>query len=392
MKIVFDTNVIVNHWHLTGPSFDIFQKSLELSNDQLVIPQIVILEAKNQYRERLLKRNERFLSCGNEIKGMLTPSIQLDLPQFNLEELCREYSAHLDRRLRELKAIILDHSDILHDKIVTRDLDRRSPFRRSGKGYRDTLLWEVVLNKVAHESDLTIFITSDLEDFGNNKKPMLNDQLVDDLTSKGLPEGSVQIMEKIEDFNEQHAKAKLQSLNEIKAKLEQGEEYPFSITEWFEENRDDIREVLTPEVASLITSDILRGYDIDEPITIEWIETPDSFTIDNVFELDANKILIDLSFIADVRTDFFIFKSDFYTMPDDLPIGIMEWDWNDHYAWMTATLRVPISLSLTFNVKDEQVEDFEVNFIEYFGRCRKCDEPIMHDAAETCPKCNKSLF
>ncbi len=79
-------------------------------------------------------------------------------------------------------------------------------------------------------------------------------------------------------------------------------------------------------------------------------------------------------------------------MPDGLPISMVEFDWNDHYALMSATLNIPISLSLTFNIKEEEVDDFEVNFIEYYGRCKHCDEVIMSDAAETCPKCNKSLF
>jgi hypothetical protein len=392
MKIVLDTNVIVNHWQLRGQSFDIFQKSLELSNDTLVVPQIVILEAKNQYREKLQKRYEDLLSIGNSFKSMLTPKFQFDLPQFDLDDLCREYSISLDQRLRELNAIIPDHSDITHDSIVTRDLGRRSPFRRSGKGYRDTLLWEVILNKVVNRTDRTILITSDLEDFGNNKKPILNDHLCDDLMSKGLRQDCVQLMEKIEDFNDQYAKPRLHTLNEIKERLDRGEDYPLSISDWFEENMHNLREVLTPEVGSLIMNDILRGYDIDEPITVEWIETPESFGIDNVFELDTNRILIDISFLTDVRADFFVFKSDYYTMPDDIPIGIMEWDWNDHYAWMTATLKVPISLSLTFNLEEDEVEDYEVSFTEYFGRCRHCDEPLMSDAAETCPSCGRSLF
>jgi hypothetical protein len=199
-------------------------------------------------------------------------------------------------------------------------------------------------------------------------------------------------MEKIEDFNDQYAKPRLHTLNEIKERLDRGEDYPLSISDWFEENMHNLREVLTPEVGSLIMNDILRGYDIDEPITVEWIETPESFGIDNVFELDTNRILIDISFLTDVRADFFVFKSDYYTMPDDIPIGIMEWDWNDHYAWMTATLKVPISLSLTFNLEEDEVEDYEVSFTEYFGRCRHCDEPLMSDAAETCPSCGRSLF
>ena len=179
---------------------------------------------------------------------MISPSTKFDVPKFDFKRLCAEYNEYFDKRLHDLKAIIIDHSDVPHEKIITRDLNRRSPFRRSGKGYRDTLLWEVLLNKVVDESERTILITSDIEDFGHNKKPILNPQLIDDLKSKCLPENSVQIIERIEDFNDQYVKPKLQSFSDIKARLSAGEDYPLSISEWFEENLDSIKEKLMLEV------------------------------------------------------------------------------------------------------------------------------------------------
>ena len=91
MKIVFDANVIVEHWHLKGPSYELLKKFLNSSDSQLVIPQIVILEVLNQYREKLSDNFSRLKEMVNKTNGFLPPEAKLDTPILDLVAMNSDY-------------------------------------------------------------------------------------------------------------------------------------------------------------------------------------------------------------------------------------------------------------------------------------------------------------
>ena len=53
MKIVLDTNVIFGNWYLDSPNFKVVEQLVKLGVCKLVIPEIVMLEVRNKYKEEL---------------------------------------------------------------------------------------------------------------------------------------------------------------------------------------------------------------------------------------------------------------------------------------------------------------------------------------------------
>ncbi|MCX5991989.1 MAG: hypothetical protein NTZ04_06660 [Chloroflexi bacterium] len=52
-----------------------------------------------------------------------------------------------------------------------------------------------------------------------------------------------------------------------------------------------------------------------------------------------------------------------------------------------------MSFSIVFNLVTKQVQEFEVNTTEeLFGWCRWGGAIVLNDAAETCGRCENSLF
>lgn len=52
IQIVFDANVIFTNWHLNGPSMVLIEKLIASGECKLIVPEIVILEARNLSREK----------------------------------------------------------------------------------------------------------------------------------------------------------------------------------------------------------------------------------------------------------------------------------------------------------------------------------------------------
>jgi len=166
MQIVLDTNIIFDHWQLDGPNFLVLEKLIRLNKCKLIIPEIVFLEVMNKYRQVLLDRTKAVDDLNkliaNEDKRIQYPDV---------DQLCKEYKDSLTNRLEDLQAEIPSHTDIPHADIVSRSLNHRRPFsksEKSDKGYRDTLIWEVILRKVANPDTATVFITNNTTDFGTN--------------------------------------------------------------------------------------------------------------------------------------------------------------------------------------------------------------------------------
>jgi hypothetical protein len=54
---------------------------------------------------------------------------------------------------------------VSHEEVVKRDLLRRKPFGESGKGYRDTLIWETVLAELRREQSQMALVSHNIKDF-----------------------------------------------------------------------------------------------------------------------------------------------------------------------------------------------------------------------------------
>lgn len=74
-----------------------------------------------------------------------------------------------DGKVRQLiltfAATILPHPDVSHEDLVLRDLMKSPPFKTSGAGYRDALIWATVCEQ-ASDRGLTVLVTNNSKDFG----------------------------------------------------------------------------------------------------------------------------------------------------------------------------------------------------------------------------------
>ena len=390
MKIVLDATVLVSSFHLRGPKFQLFEWYLRNESAKLVVPQIVVEEVKNKFREKAIENFEMISKSVSKLANHLDRGVRIPISSSDLDSYFENYNQQLDEKLTSYNTEIPSHEDIPHQVIVDRDLARKKPFRKVGKGqestgYRDTLIWEVILRKVAPESDLVVFVTGNKKDFWDTSVEGLHRDLSHELVRNSMPHDRVVTIKDIDSFNEIYVKAKIPAVEEAKILLEQGKYYDFSIKSWLDENTTDIITELEKDI------DIpLNMFDLEaDSISIDWIEYSSKISVDQVFEIDTNKVFIDVSLKAAFSLDINTYSYVYWGELADLPLDVSIQQCDDRYAHLSMYIELPINLSLIFNISTKTVDEFEGHLPEIYGWCRFCREPYFSNGAETCSKCGR---
>jgi len=362
----------------------LIEKLIASGECKLMVPEIVILETRNLYKERISELIQEI----KKFNGLIGAEYSIEVP--DIDQICKDYESKLDNRLTTLSADRLIFSDIPQITIVLRALARKRPFHKSDRGFRDALIWECIL-KVANSGNTTFFVSENTKDFcSKGSIDQLHPDLLEDLEAKQLPGNCVCICHDIKGLVDSHLLSHLEKIiNDATKQLEQGQYKSFSIRQWFIDNREHVETLLNRDGDF---GTVLHGCHELEDLSISYIEDPDEITIVEVFALEDDKVYVDAKAFADVIFDAFIFKPDYYIIEDGYPLEVQDSDWNEDYVWAQLTIHIPIKFSMIFNVLVANVEEFEVNgFEETFGWCKFCGAAILSDAAEGCYKCGTSF-
>ena len=149
-----------------------WEKVLALSKrDQLrlVVPEVVLLETARHWEREVIERSElpkavkriqerleRLKRLGMDIDYALPPPPEI-------ERIDRAaFTEKLRLRLVSAGAHIAPVPEISVKDVLQRDLDGRRPFQESGKGFRDTLIWETVREVInALDGSAPVYFVSD---------------------------------------------------------------------------------------------------------------------------------------------------------------------------------------------------------------------------------------
>ena len=315
-------------------------KYAKLSQDlQIVVPDIVFQESVALYRREVHKHFSAVDEAVSSLSGLLLSSHGLPVSQpadQASDAATAEYVKGLRARIDEIGRM-LTHEDIPHQDLLSRCLSGRQPFKKSGRGYKDALIWEVILRKVVTEDEETFLVTTNHKDFAKDEGYELHRDLVRDLEDRGLSSSSIQLIDSVDSLVSKHIKPLLHSTDAVPG-LKDGSHENFHLVEWFKENRKEIGEKIDPEPFLRDLSPI----QLDEP-TISYIEDPESVDVVEVYELDNERVFIDTNARAEIRFQFFVDKRDYY-LHDEVPIEIEDSNWNESVMLAEVSLYVSIGL------------------------------------------------
>lgn len=359
MKIVFDTNILHDDFFLRRAQIvDICETAKQYRFD-VYIPEVVYDEIVNQYGEKIEEVQKEIDSSVNKVKGIST-NLQLENPinESTKKQILQEYPSILNKRLEELNIKKLPYPSVSHKEIVARDLNRKRPFQKSGKGYRDALIWETILRiiDITDDNPNVIFINKNTHDFF--EKNELHKDLKEDLISKGLKSESLKIYDNLKDAINNHIRPlqeRLQSL--LKTYSGSSTIGKINLNKYLLESIDaDIERVLDDEENCYCLG--INSY-IENP---DFLELKDvKANIKDIHYLSSDQIIIDVDADVLVNLEGYLFKADYYLLSEDDVPTIIDPDWNSHYMLVWDSIEFTIKISVVVDSELTEVLNHSID-------------------------------
>ncbi len=274
MRVVLDTSILCQDPRLVSTAFRVFLDGLPLVPVQLQIPEVVLDETMNRYREDLVASSASLKGALDSL-GRLLPSNKFNVALPDLDTALLQQRQFLDASFSRVKAKVLPYPKVSHQKVVERDLARRRPFTREGKGYRDTLIWETVCELASSGGGPIVFVTANTKDFGEGPAP--HPELLPDLAEPS----SVRIVTTLKAFNTEYILPRLKDAEELRSRLENTSPDAFDIHRWMEANaeqllhEDDVRFLLMQFPDSVGSFHVASMTKIG-PVKVEGVKTMES--------------------------------------------------------------------------------------------------------------------
>ncbi len=228
MYVVLDTNILVQDFWLKSASSVIFFNALNLVPAKLLIPEIVLHETINKYKENLIQLVEQNLKTQNELSNHLKDDFRL--PPIDIKISTEAYEKYLRSTLQNYNAIILAYPTIDHKDVVKSILERQKPFRKGDSGYRDFLIWQILKRLEVHGTEELVFLTNNIRDFGEHG------YLSEEFKDKWTRNKNYKICIAVSKFNDEYVLPKLKHIEKLKEQLILGTSEQFDIKKWIEKS------------------------------------------------------------------------------------------------------------------------------------------------------------
>jgi hypothetical protein len=348
--IVLDTTETFGDLRLEGPDYAFLRSYIVRHPASLIVPQIVAEETVNHFREQLKAAIDEVRGSVRAV-GRVCPHL---LEKMEIDcDLDWEVSVYRDHLQKQLKALLAKqpaYESIRISSLVARALARRKPFDTKGAaGFRDALIWETVLAAIGSEKATeVVLVTRNKRDFGEHGR--LADDLAADLAAYGMSQGMVVVCEGLQRFVNERVKPSLETLDEIKQKLNEGGFEQLDLTRFFEDWSYGIRDELYEKVKGIdlerLTS--YSVYDYHDPSLGRVEAIPEQYNVVDVWRISPTELGVGID--CDVSGTIYCFW--------DTPTEPYGEPWDEEYE---DEVRFTLAMTLVFDEQSSEVESWEVN-------------------------------
>jgi hypothetical protein len=359
--VVLDSTVFIADYWLRSSSFVLLREFLKKSSAKLVVPRIVLEEVINHHREDLeeIKTEMRNTNrkAGRLLRFFRGPITEMVAVIKKIKD--DPYDKFLDGELKAIGASVIDYKDIPHEDVVARDLRRSRPFQKSGKGYRDTLLWETVIRNCIKKGTVTVLVTQNVIDFCD-PKGQLHEHLMGDIKKTGAGENDLRLFKDLVQFTDSLVVQYLKARKDFASLVANHKVEGLDLEQVCDENMDTI-------IAAINTSPSAMSADPGsyEP-EVDVVDIPRDFEVIGASEVSKDKLLVTFKSRASVAFTWFLPRSEYATMTDEETSGIyvLDGDWNEHVMQVESSCQIDLQCRLTFDTAEHEVESFEVEDVE----------------------------
>ena len=215
--VVLDTNEMFGDFWLRHREIQFLLEYAKKPHFHICLPEVVVREMSNQFRERWSEARERFETALRDLERLIGRTISDRVQAGEIDTAADRYEIELRRTILgygiHVESIPTELAGV--ESLLQRDLGRRRPFgdrkitdqrrnRRDRGGMRDVLIWESVLALCDRERRSLANITDNSDDFANAQSDQLHEDLLTDLADIGVDRQNVRLYRTVKAFNDAH--------------------------------------------------------------------------------------------------------------------------------------------------------------------------------------------
>lgn len=366
---------------------------LTLCNDsrvQVVLPDVVLRETARHWEAEALKvieiangkvagirkSREKLAEFGIDGSSLIDSALVTATPDKAMfEEETREKLVSLGVQV----VPVPDHVDI--ETVLQRDLARKKPFSDSGKGFRDTLVWETAKQVVmeSEPGDKILLVTANSTDYCD-QTGALAPELCAEVESAV---GELTRVADLEELLKHHALApmvaglaktpeQLTTFLAFATSTHGADAEPLPVDHVVKNAVIQALEQLAGEEVQTVNA-ATSGLDFTElripsqleGLSISAIDADESTLTWQTYETyQDTTLLIQAEIDAEITLDGFAYKSDVGYLDEGDQIYILEWDWNSHMAYVGATTKARLSFQIRLEQGMDFVEECELESVQ----------------------------
>lgn len=187
IAVVLDTTELHSIPALDTGGWAELLKRCRLGQLRVMIPDVVIRESARHYGEAAVAEAKRANRWAEIIRLLGGPNPgDFEEVMTDIGDVQTFYIEGMIARCRESGVTIGPVPEIAQEEVLRRDLEGRKPFAPSGKGYRDALIWETLLQYLQDNPEVTelYFVTRNTKDYCDDDTASLADSLLGEIAGR----------------------------------------------------------------------------------------------------------------------------------------------------------------------------------------------------------------
>lgn len=343
--IYIDTSVAINEAFLRSSYARAFLRACNILHYTVVVPEIVVDELKGNYPKKIAGKISAFQKATRELEKL----VDLEAPEVSLSGATDEYDNWLDDFFEEHGVERAPYPSITTKEIVQQSYEKKKPFKASGEGHKDYIVWKTILHGISGQTGTppNIFLTNNTKDFCGDPTEgeyTLHPDLAEQITSSAFRPTVYQSI-----------KAAFES--ELAPQLE-------GITlDDIPDLSSDVVEKLVDEILldELVERSIygLEGLPLSNDITISSVglQSINSVNLKRV----ENQVIVNVIGEAEVEVDGFMDKSEYYMSDENgADVYVVDGNWNDHVMLVSSAANTPFDLTFFYSLDNSTVTGKQV--------------------------------
>jgi len=341
--VIVDTNALMRDYLFEEANMQTFLQGCKRCHITVGVPEVVLDELCANYEKDISRLASEFVSSSRKLVKL---GIKTKADKVNVKEAAEQYRNHVSQMIAYHEVKLLPYPEVSPKALVDASYSHKKPFKESGEGFKDFLIFETLKTFSTQQSSEGAFVTANRKDFCGP-----DGQLHPDLQSSLSTE--VTVFETVHDFNINVLSRQLEVLDDIAARIQRGTFSGF-----------DLDETLTD---CFITELVEKYYSIQdtgslvEDATVVSFGKPTTNEL-TVSRLDHNQLLLELEGEIELELSGFIPKIEIYSMSEeDLDsIHIDDPEWNEYVASASTTQNFAFSMTVIFDEAECQIESVSI--------------------------------